>query len=56
MPSKEQIDAVGESCSAYDSVDENAKRSCESCEHWRGESKMCALDIFTEQLVNLDQT
>ncbi|NLY10107.1 MAG: hypothetical protein GX020_00210 [Firmicutes bacterium] len=58
MPSKEQLEAVGQTCSEYVAVstDENLTRSCETCQRWGGEEVMCQLDIFLEQLVNLDQT
>ncbi|NLL48781.1 MAG: hypothetical protein GX249_09355 [Firmicutes bacterium] len=56
MPSLMQMRQVGQTCSAYDAEDEAAERSCESCLHWQGESEDCELDIFWEQLTNLDQT
>ena len=56
MPSLMQMSQVGQTCSAYDAEDEAAERSCESCLHWQGESEDCELDIFWEQLTNLDQT
>ncbi len=56
MPNKDQLMAVGQSCSEYEREQVQAVRSCESCQNWAGETKMCKLDIFMEQLTNLDQT
>ncbi len=56
MPNKDQLMAVGQTCSEYDCSQENSQRSCESCNHWAGEQSMCDLDIFVEQLTSLDQT
>lgn len=56
MPSKDQMRSVGESCSEYDASSSQNFRSCETCNHWAGEQRMCNLDIFIEQLQNLDQT
>ncbi len=56
MPSLVEMRHVGQTCSAYDAEDADAERSCESCEHWVGEKEDCELDIFWEQLTNLDQT
>ncbi|NLM40652.1 MAG: hypothetical protein GX205_11435 [Firmicutes bacterium] len=56
MPSLEQMRMVGESCTEYDAISSEVERSCASCSHWDGEEEMCALDIFLEQLTNLDQT
>ena len=56
MPSKEQMRLVGQTCSEYEQEAENQVRSCETCLHWAGDRLMCELDIFLEQLTNLDQT
>ncbi|HHT68810.1 MAG TPA: hypothetical protein GXZ85_06070 [Firmicutes bacterium] len=56
MPSMMDMRLVGQTCSAYDAGTEDSERSCESCLHWKGEHEMCELDIFWEQLTNLDQT
>jgi hypothetical protein len=56
VPSLMQMRHVGQTCSAYDAEDEEVERSCESCLHWKGEGEDCELDIFWEQLTNLDQT
>lgn len=56
MPSLSDLVMVGEGCHSYSPVREKVQRSCESCEHWAGEEKMCNLDIFWEQLTSLDQT
>lgn len=56
MPSLMDMRMVGETCSAYEAEAEDMERSCESCSHWGGEQEDCVLDIFWEQLTNLDQT
>lgn len=56
MPSLEQMQSVGESCSKYDQAEETDERSCATCEHWAGDDSMCELDIFLTQLESLDQT
>lgn len=56
MPSLMDMRMVGQTCSAYESEVEGAERSCDSCTHWAGEKEYCVLDIFWDQLTNLDQT
>jgi len=56
VPSLMEMRQVGLTCSAYDAEDVDSERSCESCVHWKGEQEACELDIFWEQLTNLDQT
>ncbi|NLK08718.1 MAG: hypothetical protein GX316_08475 [Firmicutes bacterium] len=64
MPNQDQMMAVGQSCSEYTPLQRGlfAQRtnpedvSCENCIHWKGETEMCELDIYLEQLLNLDQT
>lgn len=56
MPSLSDLRMVGQTCSAYEAEKENVERSCESCVHWAGEKEDCVLDIFWDQLTNLDQT
>lgn len=56
MPSTEQMKLVGETCSEFEAVLHDVSRSCETCVHWGGESEMCGLDIFSDQLTSLDQT
>lgn len=64
MPSKDEMMAVAQSCSEYTPLARGARAalqddlevSCETCQHWRGEEEMCDLDIYEEQLFNLDQT
>ena len=64
MPSLDEMMAVGQSCSEYapthwsprSSRPDPEEISCETCVHWQGEDEMCDLDIYEEQLLNLDQT
>lgn len=56
MPSLSEMRMVGRTCSAYEPEAEDVERSCETCVHWAGEEEDCSLDIFWEQLTNLDQT
>jgi hypothetical protein len=56
MPSLMEMRLVGQTCSAYEAQAEDVERSCDSCQHWKGEEEMCELDIFWDQLTSLDQT
>lgn len=56
MPSLMEMRLVGQTCSAYEAQTEDVERSCDSCQHWKGEEEMCELDIFWDQLTSLDQT
>ncbi|NLJ79583.1 MAG: hypothetical protein GX335_00955 [Firmicutes bacterium] len=56
MPSLEDMQMVGETCSRYEAVGQGEFRSCETCIHWTGEEKMCDLDIYWTQFTSLDQT
>ena len=56
MPSLSDLRMVGQTFSAYEAEAEQVERSCETCRHWGGEERDCILDIFWEQLTNLDQT
>lgn len=64
MPNLEEMMAVGQTCGEYTPIlrGPQASRpdpeqiSCENCAHWQGEDEMCELDIYLEQLLNLDQT
>ncbi|NMB26050.1 MAG: hypothetical protein GX986_11015, partial [Firmicutes bacterium] len=64
MPNQDEMMAVGQSCSEYSPIQRGPLASkpapedisCENCMHWQGEEDMCELDIYEEQLLNLDQT
>ncbi|HHY09000.1 MAG TPA: hypothetical protein GX528_00385 [Firmicutes bacterium] len=56
MPSLEDMQMVGETCSRYEPLNEHSERSCANCHHWQGEKKMCELDIYWSQFTSLDQT
>ncbi|HPT82513.1 MAG TPA: hypothetical protein PLM25_01360 [Limnochordia bacterium] len=56
MPSLSDMRMVGQNCSAYEPEGADVERSCETCVYWGGEARDCILDIFWEQLTNLDQT
>jgi hypothetical protein len=64
MPNLEEMRAVGQNCTEYTPIHWGPKASrrepeaisCATCVHWQGEEEMCELDIFEEQLLNLDQT
>ncbi|NMB45007.1 MAG: hypothetical protein GX998_01190 [Firmicutes bacterium] len=64
MPSLGEMMAVGQSCTEYTPTQWGPRASrpdpeeigCENCVHWQGEDEMCDLDIYEEQLLNLDQT
>lgn len=49
--------AVGQSCTQYTPAQTtNPEVACDTCIHWKGDDEKCELDIYEEQLVNLDQT
>lgn len=57
MPNRDQLMAVGQSCSEYVPVQTtDIEVACDTCKHWKGKEEMCELDIYLEQLLNLDQT
>lgn len=49
--------AVGQTCTEYRPIQTtDLEVACDTCVHWKGEREKCELDIYEEQLVNLDQT
>lgn len=67
MVSTEQLKAVGRSCEDFE-LDPSRygnnlsmsvslqERSCEICQHWDVNRKICRIGVFDEVLTSLDQT